>query len=124
MKIIPVTVTSVNGKVSSGQVRLQVWTRKESLIRAFKFLGLCWGLSMVSIAIPLVHFFLVPGLFLGGIFGAYIVSCQDRVILGGESTCPECASPLPIARASDEWPLSDLCSNCQNRLTLQKTEQT
>jgi hypothetical protein len=116
----PVTIRVANGKASSGEVRIQEWDKKARTSRAIKFWGLCWGLAIISVIIPLAHFVLVPGFFIAGPVGAWIISTQSRVILGGESICPNCNSFLPIAPAADSWPISDLCVHCQSRLVIEK----
>lgn len=115
-----VVVQSDTGKSSPGQIRIQSWDRKERTRRALKFWLYCWALAFLSVAIPVAHFFLVPGLLLAGPAGAWVVSTQGSAILGGESICPDCEAFLPLAPASDSWPIKDLCAQCQRRMTIEK----
>jgi len=115
-----VTVRSESGKTSPGVIRIQEWDKKARTQRALRFWLYCWAASLLSIAIPVAHFILVPGLFLAGPAGAWIVSTQSVAILGGESVCPECGAFLPLSSASDSWPINDLCSACQHRVKIEK----
>lgn len=117
---IAVTVKSPSGAAVPGQVRVQEWDKKARTARALRFWAFCWGLSIVSVILPLVHFVLVPGFFLAGPLGAWIISTQASQILGGEATCPDCGAFLPIAPAADRWPLRDLCTQCQRSLVIER----
>ena len=74
---IAVIVRSDTGKTSLGQVRIQEWDKKARTSRAAKFWIYCWGLSLLSVIIPIAHFFLVPGFLLAGPVGAWIFSTQS-----------------------------------------------
>ena len=104
---------------------VEVYKVKESRTkRAVKCLGMCWAGAIVAIPFPIVHLVLVPGLFLGGVAGAIIISGQESIVLGGESTCPTCSANLEIVRGSNKWPLTDMCAKCQSMVTIEKTEST
>ena len=118
-----VVVTTETGKTSIGQVRIIHWDKRMRTSRALKFWGYCFGLSIVSIIIPLAHFVLVPGFFLAGPIGAWMISTRTSQVLGGESTCPECSAFLPLAPSADHWPLNDLCTGCQRSLKVKKMEK-
>jgi hypothetical protein len=47
-------------KKSKGKLRIQHWDQQERIARAFKWFGLFFGLAIVCIFIPLLHFILVP----------------------------------------------------------------
>jgi hypothetical protein len=111
-KGVPIRVTGDSGKTNPGEVRVQYWSLRERRLRALQYLGIFWGLSLATVLIPLAHFVLVPSLFFAGPIVAWIVYQQESVILGGESTCPECGAFLPLARKPNQWPFSDLCAKC------------
>jgi hypothetical protein len=62
----------------------------------------------------------VPGLLLAGPIGAWLISGQESVVLGGKGSCPDCEKELTLSRAWDQWPISDLCPSCQHRLKIEK----
>src|SRR5690242_15102508 len=93
-----VTVFGKSDKFKEGFVRIQEWDKKARILRALKSLGLCWGLAIVSILIPIAHFVLVPGFLVAGPILAFFVFTAKSTILGGDSTCPECNSPLTIVK--------------------------
>ncbi len=117
----PVKVIS-SDKEKIGEVRIKTFNQKERIVRGLKFLGIFWGSAIFAVFIPMLHFILVPLLFLVGIIVAVFVSQTKSVVLGGESACPKCESFLPIVRSSDQWPLSDLCSHCRTTVTISKID--
>ena len=117
---IAVRIQSQSGEVTTGSVHLQIWDQKERMKRALRLLALCWGIGLFCVILPLVHFFLVPSFLIAGPICASIVYAKDRMILGGKGTCPHCKKDLPIAKSPDRWPLSDLCTACQNAVSIEK----
>jgi hypothetical protein len=115
-----VRVIAPSGKSQLGEVRIQNFSPRERLFRALKFLGICWGLGLVSVFIPIAHFFLVPGLFLAGLVISYLAYGTESLVLGGESICPNCGEFLPIVRGKEKWPLTDLCGKCRTQVTIEK----
>ncbi|MEO5970783.1 MAG: hypothetical protein ABIQ95_12725, partial [Bdellovibrionia bacterium] len=67
---------SRSDQIVEGLIRVQSWNKKERLIRAFKFGGLCWVAAGLSVFIPLLHFILVPGFFIAGPILAYFILGQ------------------------------------------------
>lgn len=117
---IKVRIDAGEGKISEGTVRLQHFTQQERFGRSLKILAMCWGAAIVSIFLPIVHFFLVPALFLAGLIVPGFVYYKESLILGGEGSCPKCKHPLHIEKGSNQWPLTDLCTDCRSAVTIQK----
>lgn len=115
-----VSVRLRDGRQVPGVVRVQSWSKTERTRRALKFWVIAWIAAVFCVMLPIVHFVLVPSLLLAGPTGAYIISQQTSVVLGGEATCPQCGVPLPLVRSPDRWPLTDLCSKCQTSVTIEK----
>ena len=120
---IDVVVFDRNKKKTHGSVEVQTWDKPQKTKRALKFWGYCWLGMVVTAFVPIAHFVLVPGLFLAGPIGAWFLSQQDSVVLGGKGTCPTCAAELIIVRGPDQWPLTDLCAKCQMPVTIEKIVQ-
>jgi hypothetical protein len=115
-----VLVRTQSGKTAHGAVRVQSWSKSERTRRALKFWALAWVGALFCVLLPIVHFVLVPSLLLAGPTGAYIISQQTSIVLGGEALCPQCNQTLPLVRGPDKWPLTDLCSKCQTTVWLEK----
>ena len=107
------------GKITEGRVLLRFWSKRERISRAFKFGGACWIGALLSIALPIVHFLLVPGLIVAGPVVYYFVIRRKSVIVGGEGLCPHCGAVHPISRAPHHFPLPEICANCRSSLSLE-----
>src|SRR5262245_9384591 len=60
------------------------------LVRAVAVLSACWGAAIISIFIPVAHFFLVPGFVVLGVVGAILRSRERDRLLRIQGTCPRC----------------------------------
>jgi len=117
---LAVSIVAPAGKRAPGEGRLQRWSPRARTLRGLRFLAFCWAMSVLCVLIPLAHFVLVPGFFIAGPIGAWRLSRQDRIILGGEGICPACAALLVIVRGPDRWPRPDLCTRCQTAVTIER----
>ncbi len=104
----------------TGIVQLRHYEKNEQVVRTFKSLGICWIAALISILIPILHFILVPGLFLGGVFVAIFIYQQDKIVLGGTGTCPQCKAVFKIEKGTEKWPLDDVCSECQSHVVIEQ----
>ena len=111
-----------DGKESPGEVFVESWSPRVRLLRALKFLGICWGAMVVAVFVPILHFILVPALFIAGPIVAAVIYQQPSVVLGGFGACPYCGQEMQIVRSRDRWPLDDLCDHCRRKVTILKSE--
>jgi hypothetical protein len=59
-------VLIADARRAAGQVRFQRWDRAARFGQTAKALAALWGLALVSVAIPVAHFLLVPALLIAG----------------------------------------------------------
>ncbi len=98
---------------AAGEVRFQSWDRRARLGRAALAWAAFWGVALVSVVIPVLHFLLVPGFLIAGPIAAFRRWRQQSGILGGEGKCPKCGVRMFIEAHPDEWPLFDICGACR-----------
>jgi hypothetical protein len=88
---------------------------------AFGALIFCWFIALVCVAIPVLHFFLVPlGLIAGVVAFFYKLQLHERR-KQTEIKCPSCEKPLVIKAGSFNWPLKETCGECRSGLLITKT---
>jgi hypothetical protein len=79
----------------------------------------CWGLAVVAVFVPFLHFVLVPSLLVAGPI-VFFVRMGERVeLLGARGTCPMCGHVQPFAehgRLRAPHPLR--CAGCGRQLAL------
>lgn len=105
-------VGSGEGRVADGEVRIQHWDDAARTTRALVRLAVFWFLAVATIAIPMLHFCLVPGLFVVGPIAAWLAYRQRSAVLGGVGRCPHCTEPVVIDKHPDEWPMQARCDAC------------
>lgn len=118
---VPVTIRAGLEKPPTiGEVEIVSWSPKDRSRRALKVLGICWGIGLFCVILPLVHFFLVPGMFVAGLVLFARLSGQASLVLGGQGPCPECGKTFRIAKATDRFPMDELCEHCQASVSINR----
>lgn len=106
----PIVITDSNGGRSDGTLYVKRFSGRDRALRALGMLGLMWLLALISVAIPIAHFVLVPGFLIAGPivgFLRYRVTEQCERVTGA---CPTCGSGVSIELdSSDRLPLWTYC---------------
>lgn len=112
LSIHSVPIHGTNGIDSTGTVRVLQLSTLARCMRAGKRLILCWLIALLSVAIPGLHFILVPGFFIAGIIVFGITLREKFRIAGGEASCPACKTSYEIAEQAFRFPLEIICPEC------------
>lgn len=87
--------------------------------RALAALGMFWGLAVVAVFLPVVHFVLVPSLLAAGVIVAALRLREHRRVLGVEGACPRCGVVQVFTAAGRLRRDQTLdCPRCHSTLTL------
>lgn len=105
-------------KFNDTMMEVESLTSVERVISAFGALVLCWFIGLVCIAVPVLHFFLVPLAFFAGI-GAFIYKLRlHERRTETEVKCPSCKARLLIKAGTFNWPLKETCGECRSGLLI------
>lgn len=115
---VAISIESNTADTQSGELRILSLSKEARTKTALKYLGGAWAMALFSIFLPLLHFVLVPGLFLAGPILAYLFYNKKEQMQAGTILCPKCKSEVPYKKQYVKWPLSITCTNCLNVLTL------
>ena len=89
-------------------------------MRAIKTLLLFWLIAAVCVLIPIAHFILVPGFFIGGMVAASRKWKRTAEGIDAEGICPVCQNAVTIdLEKSAELPQWRTCPQCSESLELQ-----
>lgn len=110
---------------STGTVNLKILPKEKARVNAISACAACWGLALVTLPVPILHFIAPPLLILMGPISALIIyklfaGAVD--VLGGQGTCPDCMISVSIEPRSERWPVDILCSGCGARLFATKKD--
>ena len=89
------------------------------LVRSLGILVACWGAAIVSIFIPVAHFFLVPGFLVLGVVLAVARGRERERILRLHGICPRCRREREFIQSGRQGgTLWVSCPGCFNRLSV------
>jgi hypothetical protein len=89
----------------------------QRLARALAGLVGCWAAAIVSVFIPVAHFFLVPGFLVLGVVWAVARSRERQRLLGLRGTCPRCGRDEEFGRGERQGGQTWVtCPGCFTRL--------
>ncbi len=118
---VEVELVGVNHR-EPATVEVQMWGLPQRRLRCLRTLGIWWGLALVSIAVPILHFILVPLFLLIGLVAAPVAMQRKSMVLGGKGRCPFCAEPFVIVAHPDRWPLRDICTACHRHVSIERRD--
>ena len=91
-----IRIANNQGAAESGALTVNVYSNAERVKRAAKILGICWGLAVVTLFIPLAHFILVPSFLLAGPIMAYMKYRVVESVEGAQGKCPTCKMDINL----------------------------
>jgi hypothetical protein len=94
------------------QLELIPIEKSKRIFKATKALFILWTCMGFAVFIPMVHFVLVPGLFLAGIFFAISGYIDDVQLAPTKLKCSKCAGDAQPAHWSDQFPKWMKCAGC------------
>src|SRR5215510_12082257 len=106
-------------KAGPATVNVRQHGRPDRIRRAAKAWAGCWGAAIVAVFLPVLHFFLVPALLVGGPLYAMLMMRERVTVLGADGDCPACGTaqhPRMKAGASDRMEFR--CESCRRALAL------
>lgn len=116
-------INGTNGVKLPGVLQTEQLPRSAVLPQALTFLAVFWGLAVVSIIIPIIHFLSVPFFFAIGLGGAIYLFLRRRVIAGA-AECPGCRKQIDLRmvqlREQIRWPLDFVCPECGQNMWVEQ----
>ncbi len=112
--------SQASGNTETAEMHITAFSVPEQKTRAIKALLKFWLIAAVCVLIPIAHFLLVPGFFIGGII---VASRRWKTDAEGEDArgcCPACHNQITISLEKDaELPQWHDCPECSDPLQLQ-----
>ncbi|MFC1748079.1 hypothetical protein ACFL2V_04665 [Pseudomonadota bacterium] len=104
---------------NEGVLNVLVLSSRDRIGRAGKVLAISWVLAVITLFIPIAHFFLVPLFALGGPVMAYMKYSAEEVTEDAKGICPECNEAVTIKLdPADKLPKWTYCPACNKPLQL------
>lgn len=111
-------------KASTATLKILESSTAEAQKKAVRFLVMGCIAAVVSLFIPIAHFFLVPGFLVSAII-AYQYFRKSRVeLMNCSIECPNCNQHIQLSRQPLELPLKVVCDSCRALVEIQAPDQT
>lgn len=118
-----VRVKSSGGGETAGHLQceyLDESSRRKKAVQAAAILG---GLALVSLFIPIAHFFLVPGFIIAAIWAYLFFSKQSGTLKESQVTCPSCEKTIRVPSGPLNFPIQQACDSCRMLVTIERVDQ-
>lgn len=92
------------------------FSSQESMVKAFKSLGICWGVGLLCVFVPVLHFVLTPSAILAGPVAALLVYNKTQKLpkkLSGTVICSHCKAQTAFLFEEAKPPLYEMCKSCR-----------
>jgi hypothetical protein len=118
---LPVSISSLNNRdlpATQGKITKVEFDKKDRTRNALRTFGMLIAFTFCSIFVPILHFILVPVLFI-----ASFVFAMDKVNEmarneGGSGECPKCHKPIEIVKSKYQERLTDTCAACHEDVVI------
>jgi len=116
---LPATLSVFGAPPAPATVIVRRLSGEARLGRAAARLGLCWGLAVVAVFIPVAHFVLVPSMVAAGIVTGVVAFRQRDRLLQVAGACPRCGVRQRFAPGGAFHPGRTFdCPRCRHALTV------
>lgn len=96
----------------TSELEVETLALPSRLMSGLRMLLLSWALAVAAIFVPLLHFVLVPGLFVAGPILGWLATRSTIRVKSTVITCPKCGQETAIEPRSKGWPVALRCSHC------------
>ena len=116
---LPVTLAVFGSPPTSATATVLNQSVSQRLARTGGALGICWGLALAGLFIPVAHFILVPTFVFAGIVAAVLRAREDRRLLQVRGRCPRCGAEQQFKIGGRFAPQRSFdCPGCYNNLVM------
>jgi hypothetical protein len=112
-------VTEVDDTKTHGFAIRRDLGKHERLARAGKMFGIFFGVALLTVFIPILHFILPPLFLIAGIVFFWTTYMETGEVLEGEYICPNCKHKMVIPPGAEDWPKEERCGGCSFLLKTQ-----
>lgn len=108
--------TESAGRLATGFAEVDYNQHKVALKRALLCLACCWGIGLLTSALPLMQVVIPPTAFLGGVLVAVFVYAKTKVLpqsLRGSSKCTHCGQETRFQFENVRPPFYSSCEACR-----------
>lgn len=116
-----VTLSSPDEHKTTATLNCVRYTKVDGWKKAAPWGGALFGISILVLPIPIVHFGAIPIFFVAMPLVTLIVYklYSHGVDLNGSAICPACQAALTLRFSGDYWPVQKFCPECNASLQIE-----
>lgn len=104
--------TEVDGVTTHGFAIRRDLSKQERFSRAAKMFGIFFGVALLTVFVPVLHFVLPPLFLIVGMVFFWTTYLETGEVLEGEYTCPNCKHKMILPKEAEDWPKEQRCGGC------------
>lgn len=112
MTSIQVQLKLPNQNPVSGEIEIETYSKGQRITRTLVRAAVGLVFTSLLVAIPLLHFVLVPIGLLATIGITASAYKQTGVVVSGAGKCPACGSEIKFVKRPLNFPFTERCDNC------------
>lgn len=97
---------------STGLITRVDFDKSDRTKNSMRFIGIGLAATFCAIFVPILHWFLVPVLFIASFVLGLDKLKEEARSEGGKGTCPKCHKEFPIEQSTYKDRITDTCSHC------------
>ncbi len=120
MQTVAIVLRGQGDRRSTGDATVQVLTDLERWRRALRSSGLLALGAVLTLLIPIVHFFAPPVLLLTSVIVLVRRLGQRELLSSGGGPCPRCGERVDLEQAALAWPVETTCVHCRSGVRIER----
>lgn len=109
-------VSSLDGKEAQGLFDARLLSSRDKSTMALKRLAIFWGIAILWIPVPMLHFVMIPVFLLIGIVAFAHAFTVRQTIESARGICPSCQKPFELGRLRWRERIKERCPHCRQEL--------
>lgn len=118
-QIYPCKLIDITGQSSDGRAQITELTSSERALRALKKGSIFFGIALLTIPVPMLHFILVPTFLLLSIGFFATTMAERQVVTKFEGPCPKCKTPIVMTGVFKISGTKETCHSCRQLLKIE-----
>jgi hypothetical protein len=107
-----IQATANSDHAEYGMADIHTFTPQMILMNSLKKLGMFWGMAVISVFLPVVHFVLVPLFLILGVVFMIRARKYRYEITSGQVPCPRCQKEIVLGKAAFIEFHDEICQHC------------
>lgn len=111
-------ISSLDGREAQGLADVRILSSRDKVTIALKRLAIFWGIAILFVPVPAVHFVAVPSFLIVGIVGFIQAFLLQKTVEKTQGLCPVCKERFEFSRLRYRERIKERCPQCRQEMYL------